>query len=321
MGNERIAVIGEGSADDELCEHFRRLGAAQVDAFGPDFWETLTLGRLQDYACAVGVLDDIESKLRLNQICLIAAVDLVAVAFDGSRAIVECYPFGSSPDRACLECNLPGEAYRRIAERYSPTGLRGAGLTAFGNKSAGLEPKGAGLPAHGAAGAAVAAAFDLRKDARPPARRALIDSVSGTNDVVRLERTSACPGCEPFQVTPRIVRTRNRWCQRVDGVPGDRRHVDQHLRLSDGLITRYECTACGPLPEAARYVNRRADDFDESIARCARCGSASVQVEIRDTFRLGELMDRFDSAPVPAKYALIDSPLGPVCIDLEGDAT
>lgn len=311
MGNERVAVIGEGSAGGEVCEHLLRLGAAQVDAFGRDFWETLSLGRLRDYDCVVAILDDIESKLRLNQICLIAAVDLVAVAFDGSRAVVECYPFGSSPDRACLECNLPGEAYRRIAGRYSPTGLRRRPV----------ESKGAGLTGRGAAGAAAAAAFDLRNEVRPPARRVVIDAAGGRNDVVRLERTSACPGCEPFELAPRIVRTRNRWCQRVDGIPGDRRHVEQPLRLSDGLITRYECAACGPLPEAARYLNRRADDFDESIAECPRCASASVRVEIRDTFRLGELMDRFDSAPVPAKYALIDSPLGPVCIDLEEDVT
>jgi hypothetical protein len=118
-------------------------------------------------------------------------------------------------------------------------------------------------------------------------------------------------------MTPRIVHTRNRWCPRVEGIPGDRQHVDQALRLSDSLITRYECTACGPLAEASGYVNRRAADFDESIALCPRCRAPAVHVEIRDTFRLGELMERFGDTPVPVKYATTDTPGGPVCFDLE----
>ena len=118
-------------------------------------------------------------------------------------------------------------------------------------------------------------------------------------------------------MTPRLVRTRNRWCARVEGIPGDRQHVGQALRLSDGLITPHECKACGPLIEAANYVDRRAAEFDDSIAQCPRCGAPEIQLEIRDTSLLGELMERFGEAPVPVKYATTHSPGGPVCFDLE----
>jgi hypothetical protein len=115
------------------------------------------------------------------------------------------------------------------------------------------------------------------------------------------------------------VRTRNRWCARVAGIPGERSNSDQVLELSDALITDYACTACGALEQAARYVNRRAADFDDAIATCPRCATPSVRIEIRDTFTLGELMQRFGGAPVPAKYALTEIQGEPVCFDLEED--
>ena len=68
---------------------------------------------------AVTVIDDPESLLKLNQMCLIAGTDMVAVAVDERRVTVECFPFGSSADRACLQCNLPDETCVRIAECYS----------------------------------------------------------------------------------------------------------------------------------------------------------------------------------------------------------
>lgn len=315
MGNQRILVIGEGAIAQELRGHVARTGAGEVDSAGDDFWDTLSLGHLQRHDCVVTVVTDPESLLRLNQMCLVAGVDLVVVTFDAGRATVECYPFGSDAERACLECNFADEGYRRIAERYTSTGLRRA---SFVPSTASSSP-GDASPATTAS--ASAAAFDLRAPGNPPARRLVIDAISGASEPVRIERSAECPGCGPFPTTPRIIRTRNRWCPRVEGIPGDRRLVDQTLRLSDRLVTRYECATCGPLAESALHVNRRANEFDESIETCPRCGRKSVQVEIRDTFTLGELMERFGSASAPVKYATTDTPDGPVCFDLEAGGT
>lgn len=311
MGKQRILVIGEGAVASQLREHVARVEAGEVDSAGDDFWDTLSLGRLQRHDCVVTVTSDPESLLRLNQMCLIAGVDLVVVALDDGRLTVECYPFGSGAERACLECNFADEDYRRIAARYTSAGLRRANL-------APIEARGVSATSGPAATApAAAAAFDLRADRSPPARRLVIDAISGVAEPVRIERSAECPGCGPFPTAPRIIRTRNRWCPRVEGIPGDRHLVNQTLHLSDRLITLYECATCGPLAESALYVNRRANEFDESIATCPRCGTQAVQVEIRDTFALGELMERFGSASAPVKYATTDTPGGPVCFDLE----
>jgi len=312
MGDLRVAVIGTGVISEALVKNLALLGVDGIDAIGGDFWETLSLGRLQDYECAVTVVDDPESRLKLNQMCLIAGTDLVTASVDGRWVTVECFPFGSSANPACLECNLPDEAYVRIAECYTSEGLRRK-THAVTADADGVAP----FAADAAGAAAAEAAHGLSHEESPPARRRVLDAIAGTSSITRLERREQCPVCEPFQMTPRVVRTRNRWSPRVEGIPGDRQHVDQALRLSDGLITRYECKACGPLLEAANFVNRRAAEFDDSITQCPRCGAPEVHVEIRDTFLLGELMERFGDTPVPAKYATTDSPGGPVCFDLE----
>jgi hypothetical protein len=97
--------------------------------------------------------------------------------------------------------------------------------------------------------------------------------------------------------------------------------ADQPIRLSNALITSYACAACGPLAEAARYVNQRASSFDDTIADCPQCGAPSVRVEIRDTFRLGELVERFGAGRVPAKFALAECGDRVVCFDLEERCT
>ncbi|MGB5103679.1 MAG: hypothetical protein WBO04_10240 [Steroidobacteraceae bacterium] len=311
MSKQRILVVGEGAFANQLREQIARIGAGEVDSAGDDFWDTLSLGRLQRHDCVVTVTGDPESLLRLNQMCLIVAVDLVVVALDDGRLVVECFPFGSSAERACVECHFADEAYRQIAERYTSAGLRRVGQPPV----AAAGSTGPAVP--DAVAAAAEAPFSLRNDPRPPARRLVISAISGASELVDLERSTDCAGCEPFQMAPRIVRTRNRWCARVEGIPGDRRLVDQTLHLSDRLITRYECGTCGPLAESALYVNHRANEFDESIATCPRCGTRAVQVEIRDTFTLGELMERFGSTSAPVKYATTNTPDGPVCFDLE----
>ena len=115
---------------------------------------------------------------------------------------------------------------------------------------------------------------------------------------------------------PVVVRTRNRWALAPE--LNEAGHaLGQVLRLSDPLLTGYECAHCGPLPEAARYLDRRASDFDDSIATCPRCVQPAVRIEIRQRFELGELVERFGTRPVPAKFALADIGGRTVCFDFE----
>ncbi len=351
----RIAVIGAGAVGNEVVKNLALLGVGEIDVFDfdvverhnltrsvllresdvgrdkceavaerareldphvtvrsvpGDFWDTLSLGRLEGYDCAIAAVDNLEARLRLNQMCQIAGVDLVNAGLDSRWVTVESFPFGSTPGVACYECTLPDTAYARVAERYSCGGLR---------RRAQLERR---IPTTvvtaSIAGALVAStALRFGTDATlAHSRRVLIDTIGGTSSVVEIDRRDGCPGCGAFAVPPRVVRTRNCWAPRGESA-ADESLGELPLRLSDALITSYECTACGPLAAASRYVNQRAAAFDDSIATCPNCAAPSVRIEIRDAFSLGELMQRFGYSMAPVKYALAELEGGPVCIDLE----
>jgi hypothetical protein len=130
----------------------------------------------------------------------------------------------------------------------------------------------------------------------------LIDTIAGSSTVTVLDRNADCAGCQGMLDQPVVVRTRNRWALAPE--MNEVGHaLGQVLRLSDPLLTGYECAQCGALPEAARYLDRRAADFDDSIATCPRCVQPAVRIEIRQRFELGELVERFGTRPVPAVRA------------------
>ena len=282
-----------------------------VRAIPGDFWDTLSLGRLRDYDCAIAAVDNFEARLKLNQLCLLARVDLVNAGLDSRWAVVESFPFGSATATACYECTLPDSAYARIAERYSCGGLK---------RRAALERRIPTTVITASIAGAMAASTALRLGGQEPAaaRRRLFDTINGCGSAVVIERRTGCPGCGEFDVPPRVVRIRNRWASGHDASGKALPDVaGQSLQLSDALITSYECATCGSLAEAAQYVNRRAAAFDDSIARCPRCAAPAVRVEIRDTFTVAELVERCGAAGVPAKFALARFDSGTVCFDLE----
>lgn len=282
-----------------------------VRAVPGDFWDTMSLGRLRQYDCAIAAVDNFEARLRLNQLCLIARVNLVNAGLDSRWAVVESFPFATSDEAACYECTLPESAYARVAERYSCGGLR---RRAGRNR---LIPTTA-VTASVAGALAASLALRLGGEAPQSAQRRLLDTIGGAGSAVEIERREGCPGCSAFARAPRIVRTRNRWSTRRDDQSDAGPEIaEQVVQLSDPLIAGYECAACGPLEAAASYVNRRAAEFDDAIATCPKCAAPAVRIEIRDTFTVGELTARFPGRPVPAKFVLAEINGDAVCFDLE----
>lgn len=283
----------------------------RVRAVPGDFWRTLGLRELQEVTCAISAVDNFEARLKLNQLCLLARVDLVNTGLDSRWASVETLPFGSAADVACYECTLPDTAYTRVAERYSCGGLRRRALVERRIPTTTVTASVAGA-------LAASAALRFGPQAAAESRRTLVDTLGGTATTVSIPRRAECPGCAAYVTPPRIVRTRNRWLPPSD--VADPSLLTLPLRLSDALIASWECVACGPLEIAGRYVNQRADAFDDSIATCPACNAPSVRVEIRDAYTLGELVERYGPRPAPVKFALADlGSAGIVCFDLDED--
>ena len=120
----RDADIGQSKAAvaaKRAMELDRNVSAVAVHG---DFWSELTLSHLRSFDVVICCVDNFEARIRSNLLCYLAGVDFVNTGIDSRSASIELYPFSRSRQIGCLECNLPGSVYRRIAERYSCGHLR-----------------------------------------------------------------------------------------------------------------------------------------------------------------------------------------------------
>ncbi|MET0441021.1 MAG: ThiF family adenylyltransferase [Casimicrobiaceae bacterium] len=297
-GRKAQAVVDRASELDPNV----RLRAIEGDA-----WRTLRLADLRRRDAVICAVDNLEARMRLSQLCVLAGVDLVNAGIDSRYASVEVFAFSSAAPQACFECHLPGSAYGKVAERYSCGWLRRALLA---------EEKVAttAITASVAGALAVQAALRVGGHVGAESRRILLDTRSGRSTVVSLTRNAACAGCAQVSPRPRHVAAGGDW-QRA--LATHAAGADAVL-LSDPVIFNYACTACGPAPHATKYTGHRADEFDDRIMRCAACGQLSTRVDIRTEATVDELRGLFADSPVPAKF-LLAKVGGPdaVCIDLE----
>jgi hypothetical protein len=284
--------------------------AAEVDAsvrlraVEGDAWRTLRLGELATRDVMICAVDNLEARMRLSQLCLLAGTDLVNVGIDSRYSSVDVLPFASGPDAACFECHLPESAYRRVAERYSCGWLRRALLAEATVATTAITASVAGA-------LAVQAALRIGGDAGPQARRVLLDTRNGTSSVATLERNLQCPGCAAYRPRPRRVAAGADWRAALPaGVTG--------LQLAEALIFDYTCVSCGTTCARERYTGRAAAEFDDRIMRCEGCGDLGVRVDLRAEASVEELAALYGERRPPVKFLL--ARLGEpdaVLIDLE----
>ena len=272
-----------------------------------DAWRTLSLGAIARRSVVIGAVDNIEARMRLSQLCLLAGVDFVNAGIDSRHASVETFPYAHAATCACYECHLPESAYRRVAARYSCGWLRRALLAQQTVATTAIAASVAGA-------LAVQAALRVGGEAVPGARRVLVDTRSGASTVVALERNSDCAACGNLSPRPRRVAAGGDWAGALCAHAAD---ADCAL-LSDALIFDYACARCGARDDDRRFVGRRASDFDDTIMRCERCGELGVRVDIRAEVTVEDLRELAAGASLPVKYLLARmGTRDAVCIDLE----
>lgn len=275
----------------------------RLRAIEGDAWRTLRLADLERTHVVVSAVDNLEARIRLSQLCLLAGVDLVNAGIDNRYASIDVFPHASAGLHACFECHLPESAYRKLAQRYSCGWLRRAMLDEQKVPTTAITASVAG---------ALAVQCALRVGTE--ARRILVDTGTGTSTVVRLERSESCVGCGPLVPRPRRIASGGDWERALAAYAPDA----QGVLLSDPVIFDYTCATCGPTPYAAWYVAHRADEFDDRIIRCAQCGQLAARVDIRTEVAIDDLRRRFGDTALPVKFLLanVGAP-DAICIDLE----
>jgi hypothetical protein len=239
-----IAVVGAGRIGTELMRNLGLMGVGGIDVyeidrdtadplrsryavFDGDFWDELTLNRLQSYDFAVCTIEDRAARIRLNQKCLVANVNLLQAWTEGSLAVVGVYPFGALPDCACFECDA-----KRGATPMPIAALRLSVADAGGGATAATDVATASIA--GALGAALIARVAAGAHGSV-ARRATLDATLGQGTSVELERDPECTRCRALERPVPIVQTRNRWSPSSVLARSCPDALEQRVRLSDEI--------------------------------------------------------------------------------------
>lgn len=292
----RVAVVGSGPLAGEVVRNLALAGVQATLHRPDDFWHTLRLSELQDCVCAIAAGGNGESRRRLNQLCRVAGVDFVNVSLADGGITIDTFPFGSAAGSACLQC-AADRADADAAQSQAPDSFEAS-----------------------VAGALAVAAATRQVGMAPGARWLHLDSLAAAGAMLGLERRHDCPLCAALPDRLQVIRTRNRWTTRQAIDLAGPELEQQPVRLSDAVVTACACAACGTTAAPMAAAGRAGTGSGPAPLACPRCGSAAVRVETRDSFSLGELMARFGTHPVPAKFALVRIGAATVCFDLQDAA-
>jgi len=257
-----------------------------------DFWQSLSFSELRTYDAVLCCVDNLEARIRLNQMCLIAHVDLFNAGIDSRNISVETYSFRSSTDCACYECWLPPSAYATIRKRFSCGWLK---RIAFEERKVPTTAITASI-----AGACMVSFF-LQRRCEHPNRltgswKYSFDTVTLTTSVASIARFDACPACSRFQ--PDCYRFRAKRISAARNLLQLAPDNGATIFLSEHVVFDGQCKDCG------RKVNvfDLASKFDERLAECEVCKRPSNVLRILDSATYQDLLTTFADKPLPVKF-------------------
>jgi molybdopterin/thiamine biosynthesis adenylyltransferase len=269
--------------------------AVETTAFPGDFWESMRLSDLKQYAAVFCCVDNFEARIKLNQLCRLAGVNLVNAGIDSRSAMVELFPFAEHAEAACYECNLPLSSYQRIQERYSCGWLkriahveRKVPTTIITSSLAGAHAVSAGLR------------LGTTEASSRSAHRIYVDSVTGRSTISDLSKNGTCALCSGIGSNVIIASASATVTDELAAIA----HWDDDTTLyaSDPIVTTVQCTRCAPPSDGPEVIFKRASDFDTSLRWCSNCSDDTVEVEIADSFTINELVGSYLGKQLPAKF-------------------
>jgi molybdopterin/thiamine biosynthesis adenylyltransferase len=279
----------------------------EVNVFAGDFWELLTLEQAKSYDCILCCVDNFEARIKLNQLCLITGTNLINTGIDSKFSQIEVFPFSSGKHVACYECNLPNSAYERMQNRYSCGWLK---------KISYIEKK---IPttiitSSLTGSLAVANALNLIKDnSQHDATRILINTFTGNSTVSTIEQSSTCPACASMGDHISIIKA----SAKIESNFSIKSNQEIYITTSDPILVAYRCVECSPNEEESTIVFQRASAFDSTVTKCQTCNQDSVDVTIKDSFSINELVTKFSGKEIPAKFIRFDTDDRTTIIELE----
>lgn len=268
-----------------------------------DFWDHLSLSALTTFDILFCCVDNFEARIRSNTLCYLARTDFVNIGIDSRSTLVELFPFSRIATAGCLECNLPGTVYSRIAERYSCGHLR---------KLSFVEKKVPTTIITSTAAGSLAVSLGLRLglgEGEPEACRIYLDTISGNLTRSAPGRSEGCACCGRFEEEPVILPCR----ADIDGLPSEA-GTEATVIASEPILASYRIAG----QDGEHLVFRRASEFDSTFPASVADDPGAVDLEIRDQFALGELSKRFAGRAMPCKFAIVSGANGTFVYEFAG---
>jgi molybdopterin/thiamine biosynthesis adenylyltransferase len=221
--------------------------ATKLRALPGDIRRTLSLSQFASYDMVIAAVDNLEARLRINDMALLTSTAWINIAIDARHAVVELFPFHKG-ERACYACSLPDSAFEKLAARYSCGGLQ---------RAAWLDRKIPTTAITASVGAAFACSEALRffhqKKASPKASDDGSEKTLGPG-LFGGYRTDAAQRVYLDTITPTISRTMIRKAGAQRGCPG--------------------CALLQPAKSLVKIVRR--DEASDQLASSTRLNQASV---------------------------------------------
>lgn len=272
-----------------------------------DFWDSLSLAEIKRTDAVICCVDNLEARIRLSHLCLMAPVDYYNTGIDDRYVCVEVYPYATNPSCACYECCLPESAYESQQQRYSCGWLQ---------KTAFVEKK---IPTT-AITSSVCGAFvtslvlqRLNKIHLPvsEAFRYFQDTTTLSTTISSVTKNENCYGCGAIKPVEYFAVVNRRNAGNSIFPLGEL--VPPSVLFSEPVLLYTHCRKC----------RRRVDYFEttkklnDHVYYCPECGDNSMEAEIVDRIPFIDFLEFFKTRPVPTRYLVINSDRQ-IHIELEG---
>jgi molybdopterin-synthase adenylyltransferase len=290
----RAADVGINKAQAVVARAQELHPETRLTAVAGAIAKTLPLSRFAQYDLVVAAVDNIEARLRINDMALITGVTWINVAIDARSAMIEIFP-NSAKTQACYACNLPDSAFERIAQRYSCGGLQRAASIQRTVPTTAITASAAGALATG----------ELLRHlhtASQDSQRVFLDTVTPSVSRAQLSSASAergCPGCGVHASPRRLEISSQALQQAIADAP------DQAVYFCEPVIIGCLCNQCGASERTSVSLSKMlyqcARDYTDAAMQCLECGGQSMNIDIRESLSSTDYLAHFhDSYPACA---------------------